>query len=138
MSKLKQSLDSSVLKEKLNSLLSQLDRNNTSKFVVERLYTRVASLEVAEGKVSAKDAYEELRGLGVDQNKARHSITASTLNEKKTSIADVYFIQRVAILESSIKELSAYAWMKPVGNFINESKDFLKRNELGILIERII
>jgi hypothetical protein len=138
MSQLKQSLDSAVLKEKFSTLLEKIDRNNTSKMIVERYFANVSSLEIAEGKVTAKDAYDELRGIGVEQNKARNLVTASTINEKKSSIADQYFLQRVHILESSIKDLKAYDWMKPVGEFIKESQEFLKRNELGILIERVI
>jgi len=138
MSQLKQSLDSSVLKEKFSTLLEKIDRNNTSKMIVERYFANVSSLEIAEGKVTAKDAYDELRGIGVEQNKARNLVTASTINEKKSSIADQYFLQRVVILESAIKDLKAYDWMKPVGDFIKESQEFLKRNELGILIERVI
>jgi hypothetical protein len=138
MSQFKQSLDSAILKEKFSTLLEKLDRNNTSKMIVERYFASVSSLEIAEGKVTAKDAYDELRGIGVEQNKARHLVTASTINEKKGSVADQYFLQRVHILESAIKDLKAYDWMKPVGEFIKESQEFLKRNELSILVERII
>jgi hypothetical protein len=138
MSKLKQSLDSTVLKEKFSSLLEKIDRNNTSKMIVERYYANVTSLEIAEGKLTANDAYAELKGIGVEQNKARHLVTASTINEKKTSVADQYFLQRIHILESAIKDLKAYDWMKPVGEFIRESQEFLTRNQLAILIERVI
>lgn len=138
MSQFKQSLDSAILKEKFSTLLEKIDRNNTSKMIVERHFANVASLEIAEGKTTAKDAFDELRGIGVEQNKARHLVTASTINEKKSQIADQFFLQRIHILESAIKDLRAYDWMKPVGEFIKESQEFLKRNELAILVERVI
>lgn len=138
MSNFKKNLDSSILKEKFTSLLERLDRNNTSKMIVERHYANLTSLEIAEGKVTAKDAYDELKGIGVEQNKARHLVTASTINERKSTIADQYLLQRISILETACKDLKAYDWMKPVSEFINETQDFLKRNEISILIERII
>jgi hypothetical protein len=124
MSNFKKSLDSAILKEKFTSLLGKLDRNNTSKMIVERHFANLSSLEIAEGKVTAKDAYDELRGIGVEQNKARHLVTASTINEKKSTVADQYLIQRVSILEAACKDLKAYDWMKPVGEFIRESQEF--------------
>jgi hypothetical protein len=138
MSQFKKSLDSTILKEKFSTLLERLDRNNTSKMIVERYFANVTSLEIAEGKLTANDAYAELKGIGVEQNKARHLVTASTINERKSTVADQYFLQRVHILESSIKDLKAYDWMKPVSEFIKESQDFLKRNELAILVERVM
>jgi hypothetical protein len=138
MSNFKKSLDSQILKEKFSNLLSKLDRVNTSRMIIERHYANLSSLEIAEGKITATDAYAELKGIGVEQNKARHMVTASTLNEKKTVNADQYLLQRVAILETACKDLRAYDWMKPVGEFIKETQEFLKRNELSILIERII
>jgi len=138
MSQFKKSLESEILKEKFSNLLKSLDRNNTSKMIVERCYGDLCSLEIAEGKVTPNDVMDQLRGIGVEQNKARHLITASVINEKKGSVADQYLLQRVAILENACKQLSAYSWMKPVGEFINETREFLKRNELGILIERVI
>jgi hypothetical protein len=138
MSNFKKSLDSAILKEKFQNLLESLDRTNTSKMIIERHFANLSSLEIAEGKITAKDAYDELKGIGVEQNKARHIVTASTINEKKSTIADQYMLQRVAILETVCKDLKAYDWMKPVGKFIAETQEFLKRNELGILIERVI
>jgi hypothetical protein len=138
MSQFKKSLESEILKEKFNNLLGSLDRNNTSKMIIERCYGELCSLEIAEGKSTAKDVQDELKGIGVEQNKVRHLITASTINEKVSTVADQYLLQRVAILENACKQLSAYSWMKPVGSFINETQDFLKRNELNILIERVI
>ena len=96
----------------------------------------ITSLEISEGTVTAKDAYDELRGIGVEQNRARHMATASTINEGKNTVSNPYLLQRIAILEATIKDLKVYDWMKPVGTFINETKEFLKRNELAILIER--
>jgi hypothetical protein len=87
MSQFKKSLDSEILKEKFNTLLKSLDRTNTSKMIIERCYGEICSLEIAEGKTSAKDVQDELRGIGVEQNKVRHLITASTINEKSTTVA---------------------------------------------------
>jgi hypothetical protein len=138
MSQFKKSLDSEILKEKFSTLLKNLDRTNTSKMIIERCYGELCSLELAEGKVNPNDVMDELKGIGVEQNKARHLITASTLNEKKSSTADQFLLQRVAILENACKQLGAYSWMKPIGTFINETQEFLKRNELAIIIERVI
>ena len=138
MSQFKKSLDSEILKEKFMKLLESIDRNNTSKMIVERHFASLSSLEIAEGKRTSKDVYDELRGMGVQQNQARHLATVQSITEKRTSVADQFLIQRIAILEASIKDLKAYDWMKPISSFINETQEFLKRNELGILIERII
>ena len=137
MSQFKKSLDSSVLKEKLSNLLENVDRNNTSKMIIERHFANLTSLEISEGKVTAKDAYDELRGIGVEQNKARTLATTSVINENKTTVSDPYLLRRIAILESTIKDLKVYDWMKPIGTFIAETKEFLKRNELAILMERV-
>lgn len=138
MSQFKKSLESEILKEKFNTLLKSLDRTNTSKMIIERCYGDLCSLEIAEGKANPNDVMDELKGIGVEQNKARHLITASTLNEKKSTVADQFLLQRVAILENACKQLNAYSWMKSVGTFINETREFLKRNELNIIIERVI
>jgi hypothetical protein len=137
MSQFKKSLDSSVLKEKLSNLLENVDRNNTSKMIIERHFANLTSLEISEGTVTAKDAYDELRGIGVEQNKARTLATTSVINENKTTVSDPYLLRRIAILESTIKDLKVYDWMKPIGTFIAETKEFLKRNELAILIEGV-
>jgi hypothetical protein len=47
-------------------------------------------------------------------------------------------LKHIAILETASKELKAYSWMKPVENFINETKEFLSRNQTHILIEQVI
>jgi hypothetical protein len=138
MSNLKKIMESSSLKERFSNLLQSLDRTNTSKMIIERHYAKVASLELAEGKSSANDIFDELRGLGVEQNKARHMIQVSSLVEKKTQIADQFLLKRIDILESAVKELKAYSWMNSVGKFIKESEDFLRRNETLILTERVI
>ena len=138
MSQLKSKFDSASLKVKFSELLESIDRNNTSKMIVERYYGKLASLEIAEGTITAKDAYAELLGKGVEQNQARHLATASTLSEAKTTIADSYLLGRVAILESAIKELKAYSWMPQVKTFITEGEDFIKSNQTYILIESVI
>lgn len=138
MSNLKKVMDSATLKEKFSNLLESLDRTNTSKMIIERHYAKVASLEIAEGKTSANDVFAELKGLGVEQNKARHMVQVASLTEKKTQVADQFLLKRIDILESAIKELGAYSWMNSVGSFIKEGEEFLRRNEVFILIERII
>lgn len=138
MSQLKTKFDSASLKAKFNDLLEGLDRNNTSRMIVERYFGKLSSLEIAEGSTTPKDAYAELVGKGVEQNKARHLATASTLSEAKTTIADSYLLGRIAILESSIKELKAYAWMPKVKTFIAEGENFIKANQTYILIESVI
>ena len=138
MSQLKSKFDSASLKVKFSELLESIDKNNTSKMIVERYYGKLASLEIAEGTITAKDAYAELLGKGVEQNQARHLATASTLSEAKTTIADSYLLGRVAILESAIKELKAYSWMPQVKTFITESEDFINSNQTYILIESVI
>jgi hypothetical protein len=138
MSNLKKIMDSGNLKLKYSTLLESLDRTNTSKMIIERHYARVASLEIAEGNATANDVYAELKGLGVEQNKARHMVQVASLTEAKTQFADQFLLKRLEILESSIKELKSYSWMKSVGDFIKEGEDFLRRNEVYILVERII
>jgi hypothetical protein len=138
MSHLKKIMDSTTLKEKFSNLLENLDRTNTSKMIIERHYAKVASLEIAEGKSTANDVFAELKGLGVEQNKARHMVQVASLTEQRTQVADQFLLKRIEILESAAKELNAYAWMTSVGNFINETQEFLRRNEVYILIEQII
>lgn len=138
MSQLKNKFDSAALKAKFNDLLEGLDRNNTSRMIVERYYGKLSSLEIAEGSVTPKDAYAELIGKGVEQNKARHLATASTLSEAKTNVADSYLLGRIQILESAMKELKAYSWMPKVKTFIAEGEDFVKTNRTYILIESVI
>jgi hypothetical protein len=65
-------------------------------------------------------------------------VQVASLSEQKTQIADQFLLKRIEILESSIKELRAYNWMPSVDSFIKESEDFLRRNEVYILVERII
>lgn len=138
MSQFKKSLESGILKEKFSTLLKSLDRTNTSKMIIERQYGELCSLEIAEGTSTAINVQDELKGIGIEQNKVRHLITASIMNEKRSTVADQFLLQRISILEKSCKELGVYSWMKPVGTFIAETQEFLKRNELNILMERVI
>ena len=138
MSKLKTKFDSVLLKSKFSELLESIDRNNTSKMIVERYYGNISSLEISEGSVSAKDAYAELISKGVEQNKARNIATASTLSESKTIVADSHLLGRIAILESAMKELNPYSWMPQIKTFITEGQDFIKANQTYILIESVI
>ena len=138
MSQLKTKFDSASIKSKFVELLEGIDRNNTSRMIVERYYGKFASLEIAEGSISAKDAYAELTGKGVEQNQARHIASTSTLSEAKTTIADSYLLGRIQIMESAIKELKAYDWMPNVKTFINEATQFINENQTLILIESVI
>jgi hypothetical protein len=138
MSQLKKSMTSSLLKDKFTNLLEGLERTNTSKMIIERYYASLASLEIAEGKNTATSVLDELKGLGVEQSKARHMVQVAAISEKKSQIADQFLLKRIDILESAIKELKGYSWMESVGKFIKESEDFLRRNEVYILIERVI
>ena len=138
MSQLKTKFDTASLKAKLSNLLEKIDRNNTSKMIVERHYASLSSLEIAEGTTTAKDAYAELLGKGVEQNKARHLVTASTLSEAKTQVADSFLLGRIQILESSMKDLKAYNWMPVVKAYIEEGQTFIKENQTLILIESVI
>lgn len=138
MSNFKKSLESDVLKGKFLNLLESLDRTNTSKMIIERHYANLCSLEIAEGKVTINDAAADLKGLGVAQNKVRHLLTATNITESNNGVADKFMLQRVAVLETAIKELGVYSWMKPVSTFINETTEFLKKNHLNILLERVI
>ena len=138
MSQLKTKFDTASLKAKLSNLLEKIDRNNTSKMIVERHYASLSSLEIAEGTTTAKDAYAELLGKGVEQNKARHLVTASTLSEAKTQVADSFLLGRIQILESSMKDLKAYNWMPAIKTYIEEGQAFIKENQTLILIESVI
>jgi hypothetical protein len=60
------------------------------------------------------------------------------MSEVKTQIADQFLLKRIEILETAINELKAYSWMNSVGEFIKEGQDFLRKNEVYILIERVI
>jgi hypothetical protein len=130
MSNLKKIMSSSTLKEKFSNLLESLDRVNTSKMIIERHYSKLVSLELSEGVSS------EMKNL--DKNKSRQIIQVAEMSEVKTQVADQFLLKRIEILESAMNELKAYSWMDSVGSFIKESQDFLRKNEVYILIERVI
>ena len=132
MSQLKTKFNSAFLKAKFNDLLESIDRNNTSRMIVERYYSKLSSLEISEG------VYSELVGIGVDQNNAQHLTHNLNLSESNTTVADSYSLNRIQILESAIKELKAYSWMPSVKSFITECQNFINENQTYILIESVI
>jgi hypothetical protein len=138
MSKLKTKFDSTSLKDKFASLLEGIDRNNSSKMILERYYSSLSALEVSEGKSNAKDAYADLTSRGIDKSKAQNLISASVLAESRTANADSFLLNKVQILESAIRELKAYSWMPEIKSFLEESTEFLKENQTYILIESVM
>jgi hypothetical protein len=138
MSKLKTKFDSTSLKDKFASLLEGIDRNNSSKMIIERYYSSLSALEVSEGKSNAKDAYADLTSRGIDKSKAQNLISASVLAESRTANADSFLLNKVQILESAIRELKAYSWMPEIKSFLEESSAFLKENQTYILIESVM
>jgi len=138
MSKLKNTFSSELLKSKFSELLESIDRNNTSKMIVEKFYGSLSSLEVSEGTVAAKDAYSDLVAKGISASRANTVVTSSILNEAKTSTADSFLLGRIEILESAVKELKAYSWMPQIGKFIEETNESLNSNRTFILIESVM
>jgi hypothetical protein len=59
-------------------------------------------------------------------------------SNKSTTDSDSYFVERLRLMESSVKELNAYSWMPQVKKFINETNQFLQENQLHILVETVI
>jgi hypothetical protein len=138
MSKLKTTFDSTVLKDRVSSLMEKIDRNNTSKLIAERILSKIASIEVAEGSTTPSDAYHMLKGVGVDQAKAKHAATASIINESKAKFANPFLIEKINVVRSAAKELSTYSWMPVVKEFIDECNSMLNENETAIIIESVI
>lgn len=116
MSKLKTAFESASMKERVVALIEKIDRNNTSKMIAERILTRIATIEVSEGNAAA---------------------TAS-LNESSSRVSNPYLIDKVSVLRTGVKELSAYSWMPVVKEYIEESLNLLQENELAILVETVI
>lgn len=90
--------------------------------------------------ISLKDKFSELYENINRDNQAR--IIANkyiNFSAKIESLpnSDSYFVDRIHLLESSIKELKAYDWMPNVGKFITETSQYLKQNEFSILVESI-
>lgn len=138
MSKLKTKFETVSLKDKFANLLEGIDRNNSSKMILERYYSSLSALEVSEGKSNAKDAYADLTSRGIDKSKAQNLISASVLSETRTANADSYLLSQVQILESAIRELRSYSWMPEIKSFIDESIEFLTQNQTYILIESVM
>ena len=110
MSKLTSKLDSISLKDKLGDLLESIDKNNTSKMIVDRYYKRLATLEINEG------------------------VSASYSNSKNPYAS----LDRINLLENLTKELKSYDWVSEVKTFVNESTSFLNENRTYILVESVI
>lgn len=138
MSKLKTKFETVSLKDKFANLLEGIDRNNSSKMILERYYSSLSALEVSEGKSNAKDAYADLTSRGIDKSKAQNLISASVLSETRTANADSFLLSQVQILESAIRELRSYSWMPEIKSFIDESIEFLTQNQTYILIESVM
>lgn len=138
MSKLKTKFDSISLKNKISDLLESIDRNNTSKMILERYYSNLSALEVSEGKSTPKETFADLTSRGIDKANAQNLISNSILAESRTAIADSYLLNRIQILESAMRELKSYSWVPKIKNFLEESSDFLKENQTYILIESVM
>lgn len=110
MSKLTSKLDSISLKDKFSDLLESIDRNNTSKMIVDRYYRNLATLEVNEG------------------------VSASYSNSKNPYAS----LDRIDLLEHATKELKSYDWVPAVKTFVDESSAFLNENRSYILVESVI
>ena len=110
MSKLTSKLDSISLKDKLGDLLESIDKNNTSRMIVDRYYKRLATLEINEG------------------------VSASYSNSKNPYAS----LDRINLLENLTKELKSYDWVSEVKTFVNESNSFLNENRSYILVESVI
>jgi len=137
MSKLQTAFESASLKERVSTLLESIDRNNTSKFIAERILSRFATVEVSEGSSTASDAYTYLMGKGVDQAKAK-GVASAAINESTSRVANPYLIEKVNIMRTAIKELSAYSWMPVINDYIKECNNLLTENEFAILVESVI
>lgn len=138
MSILKTKFDSSSLKAKFSDLLETIDRNNTSKFIVERYYGKLSSIEVSEGTSTSKTVYDDLRSKGIDESKSRTAAVSQSLSESKTQVADSFLLNRISLLESAVKELNAYSWVPKIKEFITESTSLINENRTFILIESVI
>jgi hypothetical protein len=138
MTNFKKSLESSVLKERLNRLMEGLERTNTSKSIIERYYANICSIEIAEGTSTSKEVQKELTDLGLNESKIISTISSSVVPERKGTFSDYYVIEKISLLESLCRELNAYSWMKSVSSYIAETYDFMRENEMSILLERIV
>lgn len=137
MTNYKQSLESNVLKARLNRLMESLEKTNTSKMILERYYANICTLEISEGSSTSKEVQSELKSLGLNESKIISAVSSSVVPERK-GVADHFAIQKIAILENICKELNPYSWMKSVSTFIAETEDFMRNNEISILLERIV
>ena len=137
MTNYKQSLESSILKERLNRLMESLEKTNTSKMILERYYANICTLEISEGTSTSREVQKELNELGLNESKIISAVSSSVVPERK-GVSDHFAIQKIALLENLSKELNPYSWMKSVSTFIAETADFLRENELPILLERVV
>ena len=99
MTNFKKSLESSVLKERLNRLMEGLERTNTSKSIIERYYANICSIEIAEGTSTSKEVQKELTDLGLNESKIISTISSSVVPERKGTFSDYYVIEKISLLE---------------------------------------
>ena len=137
MTNFKKNLESAALKEKLTRLMESLEKTNASKMILERYYSNICTLEISEGTSTSKEVHNELKSLGLNESKIISAVATSVVPERK-GVADHFAIQKVSILENLCSELRPYAWMKSVSGFIAETADFMRENELSILLERVV
>ena len=133
----KQSLESSILKERLKRLMESLEKTNTSKMILERYYANICTLEISEGSSTSKEVQNELKNLGLNESKIISAVSSSVVPERR-GVADHFAIQKIALLESLSSELKPYSWMNSVSSFIVETEEFMRNNEISILLERIV
>jgi hypothetical protein len=110
MTNFKKSLESSILKERLNRLMESLEKTNTSKTIIERYYANICSIEIAEGTSTSKEIQKELTDLGLNESKIISAISSSVVPERKGTFSDHYVIEKIALLESLCRELNAFCW----------------------------
>lgn len=129
---------SQALKTRINSLYESIDRKNATKMIVEKYYSELCALDLAEGQIAADDALNQLKSLGVSDDRARNMVAQNVGNKRPSTIADAFLLDRVRIVESLCKELNAYNWMPNVESFITEMRSELQKNEVALVIERTI
>jgi hypothetical protein len=92
--------------------------------------------------VSLKEKFENLYE-SIDKNNTSKiiaerylkTISSIEVNESVEDVDSTYFLNRIKLLENSIRELRAYNWMPQIKNFIVENEKVLVENKLYILIE---
>jgi hypothetical protein len=90
--------------------------------------------------ISLKDKFTELYESIDRENQAR--IIASRFVNLASKLeagnpTDSFFIDRIKLMEASAKDLKVYDWMPSIKKFINETNDFLSKNQISILLESV-